>query len=199
MHAKKSSILGVALLITGLVIICVLLLFSQVETVSKTEIDITTRSSYFSPSFRAEDGYWLDLDIHSTGNSTLYVQGHTQGEKFQVSGTTFEYKVSITAENVYRIEVANNDEGHWGPLGWIDPIEINITGSFYLQKKPVYYHLLMSLGAIMLAVGLLISMYMDKSRQKASSASPTLESSNRIGLRACGAIEIGITCNYADM
>ncbi len=199
MHANKALILAVVLMITGLVIVCVLLLFPQVETVSKTEIDMTTRSSYFSPSFRAEDGYWLDLDIRSTGNSTLYVRGHTRGEIFHALGTTFEYKVSITAENVYRIEVANNDEGHWGPLGWIDPIEINITGSFCLQKKPVYYHLVVSLGAIMLAVGLLISMYMDKSRQKASSVSPTLESSNRIGLRACGAIEIGITCNYTNM
>ncbi len=167
-HAKKSLILGVALLITGLVIICVLLLFPQVETVSKTEIDMTTRSSYFSLSFRAEGGYWLDLDIHSTGNSTLYVRGHSQGEIFQVSGTTFEYKVSITAGDIYRVEVANDDEGHWGGFSWIDPIEINITGNFCLQRKPVDYHLLMSFGAIMLAVGLLISMHAEhKARQKA--------------------------------
>jgi len=167
MHAKKSLILGVALLITGLVIICVLLLFPQVETVSKTEIDMTTRSSYFSPSFRAEDGYWLDLDIHSTGNSTLHVRGHTRGEIFQIPGTIFEYKVPITAGDIYRIEVANNDEGHWSWFTWIDPIEINITGSFCLQMKPVYYHLLMSFGAIMLAIGLLISMYMEhKASQK---------------------------------
>jgi len=169
MHANKALILGVALLITGLGIICVLLLFPQVETVSETEIDMTTRNSYFSPSFRAEEGYWLDLDIHSTGNSTLYVRGHTKGEIFQVSGTTFEYKVSITPGDIYRIEVANNDEGHWSPLHvWIDPIEINITGSFCLRRKPLYYHLLMSFGAIMLAVGLLISMHMEhKARQEA--------------------------------
>jgi len=168
MHAKKSLILGVALLITGLVIICVLLLFPQVETVSKTEINMTTRSSYFSPSFRAEDGYWLDLDIHSTGNSTLHVRGHTRGEIFQVPRTTFEYKVPITAGDIYRIEVANNDEGHWGGFSWIDPIEINITGSFCLERKPVYYHLSISFGAIMLAVGLLISMHTEyKAKQKA--------------------------------
>lgn len=66
-------------------------------------------------------------------HSTLYVRGHSQGEIFQVSGTTFEYKAPITAGDIYQVEVANDDEGHWSPLqGWIDPIEINVTGSFCL-------------------------------------------------------------------
>lgn len=129
---------------------------------------MTTRSSYLSPSFRVENGYWLDLDIHSTGNSTLYVRGHTRREIYQVSGTLLSTRCQLQLE-IYQIEVANNDEGHWSLLqGWIDPIEINITGSFCLQMKPVYYHLLMSFGAIMLTVGLLISMHMEhKARQKA--------------------------------
>jgi hypothetical protein len=76
---------------------------------------------------------------------------------FQISGTAFDDDVQISVGDIYRIEVANDDKGHYNPLqGWIDPIEISITGSLLLQRKPLYYNLLMAFGAIMLAGGLLI-------------------------------------------
>lgn len=155
-------ILGVVLLIAGVIIISVLLVFPQAETMNRIEVDVTTRSSYLSPPFDALNEYWLNLNIHSTDNCTLHVRSDDLGDIFQISGTTFDDEIQIPTRDMYRVEVANDDKGHYNPLqGWIDPIEISITGSFFLQRKPLYYDLLLSFGAIMLAGGLLIYMRTD--------------------------------------
>lgn len=166
-QTKSPMIFRVALLIVGIIIISALLLFPQYETVDSVEVDETTRYSYSSDSIdtsseAALSRFQLDFNLHSTDNSTLYVRMIiARGERIEIfrthAGTAFDDKVPITVGYRYEVEVANDDEGHYNPLqGWIDPIEISITGSFSLQRKPLYYDMLMSFGAIMLAGGLLI-------------------------------------------
>jgi hypothetical protein len=111
-NMKKIFVVGVVLVIASLLIMGVLFSSPHVETLKQTEVNLLTRHSYVSEDFRAENGYWLDLDIHTTDASTLYVRGQEKGEIYQVSGTTFQYRISIPVGDVYKVEVANNDKGH---------------------------------------------------------------------------------------
>jgi len=206
MYAKKLLILGVALLITGLIIIGVLLLFPQIETVSQTSVDMTTTGSYFSDKFRAESGYWLDLDISSTGPSTVHIVGQTVGEIFKVDGSTYKYSILINRGDVYQVQVENK-AGHYEFFFFWTPDENHISGNFYLKRTPAYFYQLMSFGAIILVVGLLIVpvvIYMEyRTRQKAKLEyeCPRCGKTVSIGLEVCPYCKIDLTkywvrCKY---
>jgi hypothetical protein len=117
----------------GSVIIVFLSLFPQTEIVSQTAIDTTITGWYFSEKFRAESGYWLDLDISSTGASVLHVVGQIVGEVFRVEGSTYKYTVPISGDDVYQVQVENK-AGHFEFFTWV-PHENHIIGNFYLKKS----------------------------------------------------------------
>jgi len=104
--------LEIVLIALGLSVIVILTSFPQVETVTQNSFDLTTKQSYFSDRFRAESGYWLDLDITSTGASAVHVSGQVVGEIFKVEGTIYRYTVSIPQGDVYQIQVENK-AGHY--------------------------------------------------------------------------------------
>lgn len=169
-YAKRLLILGTILFVTGLVSIVLLFSIPQVETVYQTSVDVTTTGWYNSDKFRAEGGYWLDLDISSTGPSALHIVGQTVGEVFKVEGSVYEYSVRISTSDVYQVQVENK-AGHYEWL-FIWTLDLNhIIGNFKLRRAPIHYHQLLSVDAIMLAVGLVIVpsvIYMEhRERQKA--------------------------------
>lgn len=205
-YAKKLLILAAALLMAGLTIISVLLLFPQTEMVSQTTIDMTTTGWYNSDKFRAESGYWLDLDISSTGASVLHIVGQTVGEIFNVEGTTYRYSITIPSGDVYQVQVENK-AGHYEWLIIWTPDENHITGNFYLKRRPSYFYPLVSFGAIMLVVGLVIIpsvIYMEyRTRQKAKLEyeCPRCGKKVSIGLEKCPYCKIDLTkywvrCKY---
>lgn len=208
-YARKLLILGVALLIVGLLIISVLLLFTQPETVSEAPVDTTTTGSYFSEKFRAESGYWLDLDISSSGASTIHILGQTVGEIFKVDGTTYRYRVQTSKGDVYQVQVENK-AGHteWFGFVWV-PDENHITGIFYLKRTPTYFYQLMAFGAIMLTAGLLTVpavIYMEyRARQRAKLIyeCPRCGKEVQIGSEVCPYCKLDLTkywvrCKYCN-
>ncbi|UCG45723.1 MAG: hypothetical protein JSV58_02815 [Candidatus Bathyarchaeota archaeon] len=157
------------MLIAGVVIMSVLWLFPPTEIVYLIEVDETTRTSYFSDSIDTStevslSKFLFDFDISTTGNSTLYVRRiEARGVRIELfhanAQTAFSEQVPVTVGHRFEIEIENDDKGYYNPLqGWIDPIQINITGSFALRRKPLYSDVLMSFGAIVLACGLLTYM-----------------------------------------
>lgn len=205
-YAKKLLILGVILSITGLVIIGVLLSFPQVETVYQTSVDITTTGWYNSDKFRAESGYWLDLDISSSGQSILHIVGQTVGEISKVEGSTYKYSIMISRGDVYQVQVENK-EGHYELLFFWTPHENHFTGSFLLKRTPAYSYHLMSFGAILFVVGLVIVpavIYMEyRTRQKAKLEyeCPRCGKTVSIGLEVCPYCKLDLTkywvrCKY---
>jgi len=206
-YAKKLFILGLILLVIGLSIISYLFLFPHTETVSQTSVDMTTTGSYFSDKFRAESGYWLDLDINSSGASTIHVNGQTVGEIFRVDGTTYKYSVSISSGDVYQVQVENK-AGHYSWFTWI-PDENYITGNFYLKRTSVYFFQLMPIGAILLAVGSLIvpitiyTEYNTRQRAKLLYKCPRCGKEVQIGLETCPYCKLDLTkywirCKYCN-
>lgn len=169
-YAKKFLILGVILFVTGLVSIVLLFSTPQVETAYQTSVDITTKGWYNSDKFRAEDGYWLDLDISSTGLGALHIVGQTVGEVFKVEGSVYEYSVKVLTSDVYQVQVENKAGHHELIYIWtLD--EKHIIGNFKLRRTPTHSHQLLSVDAIVLALGLVMIpsvIYMKhRARQKA--------------------------------
>ncbi len=167
---EKNLILGVILFVTGLVSIVLLFSTPQVETAYQTSVDITTKGWYNSDKFRAEDGYWLDLDISSTGPSALHIVGQTVGEVFKVEGSVYEYSAKILTSDVYQVQVENKAGHH--ELIYIWTLDENhIICNFKLRRTPTHSHQLLSVDAIMLALGLVMIpsvIYMEhRARQKA--------------------------------
>lgn len=169
-YAKKFLVLGVILFVTGLVSIVLLFSPPQVETAYQTSVDITTKGWYNSDKFRAEDRYWLDLDISSTGPSALHIVGQTVGEVFKVEGSVYEYSVKILTMAVYQVQVENK-AGHYELIYIWTLDENHIIGNFKLRRTPTHSHQLLSVDAIMLALGLVMIpsvIYMEhRARQKA--------------------------------
>ena len=131
---------------------------------------MTTRGWYNSDKFRAEDGYWLDLAISSSGSSALRIVGQTVGEVFKVEGSVYEDSVRISTSDVYQVQVENK-AGHYEEIYIWTLDENHIIGNFKLRRTPIHYHQLLSVDAIMLAVGLVMILaviYMGyRARQKA--------------------------------
>lgn len=188
---KTLFIVGVVLVIAASLMMSILFSFPQIETLKQVEVNFLTRYSYYSENFRAENGYWLDLDIHTTDASTLIVRGQQTGDIYQVSGDTFQYRIFIPVGDVYEVIVANNDKGHWHWFTWIDPIEINVTGNFYLRRTPTYCNVLMYSTVGMLLIGALatpLSIYVDyrtKQIAKSSRKCPRCGYTVSIGTKVC--------------
>lgn len=106
-----------------------------VETVNQNSVDVTTKDSYYSDKFRAETGYWFDLDIVSDGPSVVHVSGQIVKEIFKVEGTKYQYEVSISQGDVYQVQVENK-KGHseWFGFVWV-PDDNHISGSIYLRRN----------------------------------------------------------------
>jgi RNA polymerase subunit RPABC4/transcription elongation factor Spt4 len=192
----------------GLTIIAFLLLFPQTEIVSQTIIDTTITGWYNSEKFRAESGYWLDLDMSSTGASALHVVGQTVGEVFRVEGSTYKYAVPISRGDVYQVQVENK-AGHYEFLFIWTPDENQIIGNFYLKKKPDNFYQLLSFGVIMLVVGLVMvptviyKEYRARQIAKLTYECPRCGKKISIGLEKCPYCKIDLTkywvrCKYCN-
>lgn len=121
----------------GLSVVGLLTYFPQVETITQNSFDLTTKQSYFSDRFRAESGYWLDLDITSNGASVVHVSGQVAGEIFKVEGTAYKYSVKIPQGDVYQVQVENK-MGHYEWLIIWTPDENHFGGNFYLRRSASY-------------------------------------------------------------
>jgi len=158
---KKLSVFGIVLIVLGLSLVGLLLCFSPIEMVTQNSFDLTTKQSYFSDRFRAERGYWLDLDVTSDGASAVHVSGQVVGEIFKVEGTAYEYSVWIPQGDVYQVQVENK-MGHYELLFFWTPDENHFSGNYYL-KRDAWYVLpsyittfaLVGVGSLMLTISVL--------------------------------------------
>lgn len=148
---KKLSVFGIILIGLGSSALAILTFFPQIETVTQNSFDLTTKQSYFSESFRAEKGDWLDLDITAAGHSAVHVRGQVVGEIFKVEGTTYKYKVSIPQDDVYQVQVENG-MGHYEWLIIWTPDENHFTGNYHLRRTAWYV-----LPSYVTAFGLIIT------------------------------------------
>jgi len=208
-YLKKLLFLGIALLIIGSLMISVFSLFIQTETVVAPAVDITTTGSYYSDKFRAENGYWLDLDISSNVSSTIRVMGQTVGEVFKVDGTTYKYTVRISKGDVYQVQVEN--KANWFDWSHTRMVYVNnhISGNFYLKRTSTYFFQIMALGVVLLAVGFLMipsMIYVEhRAGQRAKSLyeCPRCKKEVSIGLEVCPYCKLDltkywITCKYCN-
>jgi len=134
---KKLSLLGIVLIALGLSVIVFLTSLSHIETVNQNTFDLSTKQSYYSDRFRAESGYWLDLDIATNGASAVHVSGQVVGEIFKVEGTAYKYSVRIPQGDVYQVQVENK-MGHYEWLIIWTPDENHFSGNFYLKRNAWY-------------------------------------------------------------
>ena len=207
-YVKKLLTLGIILLVAGALIISLLLLLTKPETFGETSVDLTTKGSYFSEKFRLESGNRIDLDINSSGSSTIHVIGQTVGEVFKVDGTTYKYSVPISTGDVYQVQVENK-AGHYEWIIIWTPDDNHISGKFDLRREPSYYFQLIPLGLISIAVGLAIIPSMSyveyKARQRAKLLYPCPRCTKevQIGLQTCPYCKLDLTkywvrCKYCN-
>jgi len=194
-YVKKLLTLGIILLVTGALIISLLLLLTKPETFGETSVDLTTKGLYLSEKFRLESGNQIDIDINSSGSSTLHVIGQTVGEVFKVDGTAYKYSVPISTGDVYQLQVENK-AGHYE--WWViwTPDDNHISGKFYLRRQPLYYFQLVLLGLISVAVGLAIIPSMSYVEYRARQRAKLVYKCQRCGRE----VQIGLeTCPYCKL
>jgi RNA polymerase subunit RPABC4/transcription elongation factor Spt4 len=206
-YAKKLFTLGVILLTAGTVVIGFLLLFPQAETVYQATVGVTTTGWFYSDKFRAEKGFWLELDISSTGPSILHVSGQAVGEIYNVEGSTYKYNIRIPAGDVYQVQVENK-AGHseWFGFVWVAD-ENTFTGAFDLKRTPAYIPQLYLFSLVMLAAGALVvptiiyMEYRERKRAKSVYECPRCKREVNIGLETCPYCKLDLTkywvrCQY---
>jgi len=205
-YAKKLLILGGVLFTTGVVMVAFLLSFPQVETAYQATFDMTTKGWYSSDKFRAEGGYWLDLDVSSTGPSILHVVGQTVGEIFKVEGSTYKYSVPIPRGDVYQVQVENK-AGHYELLFFWTPDENRFSGNFCLKRRTANFYQLVSSSVTMFVItsaivpSVIYMEYRARQRAKSTYGCPRCDKTVSIGLEKCPYCKIDLTkywvrCKY---
>ncbi len=207
-YFKKVMSIGLVLLVIGSSVISALLLFTTPQVVAGGSVDVTTQGSYFSDKIRSESGDWFEFDIISSGASSIHVIGQTVGEVFNVDGTTYKYSVPIPSGDVYQVQVENKAGHYEWVIIWVAD-DNHISGNLYLKRTPAYFFQLLPLGAILLAVGLVMIpsvVYMEYRARRGAKLlyrCPRCGKEVQIGLEACPFCKLDLTkywvrCKYCN-
>lgn len=199
-------ILSIVLLAAGLSSLLAGFLAPNNETLTLTTVDTTTKGSYSSNKFRAEVGYWLVLDLSSSGPSTLRVVGQSAGEIFKIDGTTYKYTVTITAGDVYQV-IVDNKAGHYEFFIFWTVDDNHYLGNLYLKATPSYLFPLKTMGEVLpivgglFIVGSVLLEYETRRRAKSVYGCPRCGKMVGTGLSTCPYCKIDLTkywirCKY---